>query len=691
MSAATRWLLAGLLLGGCRGGGGPAPVCDGVAGVAITRVAEHPGGGDEVTVRLAFDNGVPIAEAELIECLSVEGASAPAVVARRPLQTAYTLLLVDPGNNQRANESARGLVQAILKKRPAGEALAIFRWGASVTQVVPFHSDRRLLLERLSAGLVASDGVAAASEALAAAADALSKVGGPATDALRTIILVGPRAAATVGLGEALERARPHLVLAIGGADQDRQLVAALPAGLRFSIGGQTVPAQVVSALSDRMEAYQRHAHYAIGLCGQAEHPVRLVFRGGGVGALTLPPASPENRPGGCQAEAIAQGQRAFPGRVELLFSAEQKAAAAAAFLDRSGRPRFELLVGLGADTGSIRATARYRGDATYGCARRSYSLELESQERRFWFPGSAARRFELQAMCLDRLYLRTFTLLSLLADEGLFPVPFDFIELSIDGVSQGPYLIFEEVTDAMRARASGLAAVVQRRGGGTEVRWSAGEAAAAQASYDRILAGASGLAGRRLETALSDRFDLQGYLTWVALMNLMDSGGYGDESMFYATETTAPDGTRADYHLTMAWDEDDLGDLFTGCRAGGGAIVDPRGLVSCAEAALDRTIFTDPLLYARYTEVLSSVIERHPGERFAARARQAATRVLAVLERPTARAGAVELGAIDPRANVSFEVTRALLEEELALLVSQFEHRRAALDERLARFRGER
>jgi len=541
------------------------------------------------------------------------------------------------------------------------------------------------LLERLPA-LFPSEGVAPPAEALAAAADALAAVGGPARDALRTIILVNPRG--TMGLGEALERARPHLVLWIGGGDQDRQL-AALPAGLRFPMGAQAVPAAVVSAMSDRMEAYQRHAHYSIGLCGQAQQPLRLLFEGGETSTLTLPAATPENHAGACQAEAIAQGGRVYPARLDLLFTAEERTAAQTAFLDRVGRPPFALAVRAGGDP--VRATARYRGENSYGCARRSYSLELEGQGLRFWFPGSAGRRFELQAMCLDRLYLRTFTLLRLLADEGLFPVPVDLIELSIDGISQGPYLIFEELTDAMRTRASGLKAVVQRRSAGAVVRWSAGAGLEAQASYDRILGAAAGLAGRPLEAALSDRLDLQSYLTWVALMTLVDSGGASGENLFYATDTTAPDGSRADYHLVMGWDDDDLGDLFTGCRAAGGAVVDPRGLVGCAETELDRRIFSDQLLYARYAEVLTSALERHPGERFAARARDTATRVLAFLERPEVRAGAVELAGLDGRAPASFEITRGLLEDELALLLGQFEHRRATLAERLARFGGER
>jgi hypothetical protein len=667
----------------------PAPVCDGVAGLAITRVVDHPGGGNELTARLRFDSGIPIAEADLVECLSVEGAGGkPVSIVKRPLEASFTLLLVDPGRTSASADSAHDLVQAFVDKRPPGESIAVFRWGSAVTQVAPFATDHRVLLERLAVGLVPSDGVLAAGDALDAAAAALDQIAAPAVDALRTIVLVNPRGAGLAGLAAGLPRARSHLVAALGG-DPDPQL-AVLPPGLRFPISAQMAPALVVAALSDRLDAYQRHGHYTVGLCGQAGQQLRLLFKEAEATSVSLPAALPENGPGPCDAEAIARGRRSFPARLDLVFTPDERAAAAAAFLDHQHRPPFDLSVRIG-DAPAVPAVAHYSGDAGYDCARRSYSLELTGAAPRFLFPRSAARRFDLVAMCLDRMYLRTFTVLSLMSEEGLFPVPFDLIEVAIDGVSQGPYLILEDASDGLRAHTSALAAVLRRlEGPGTspEVRWSAGSAADAEASYKGILGAAMDLSGRPLESALGDRFDLQSYLTWVALMNLLGSGGYRDEIFFYAAQTTGPDGNTADYHLTMGWDEDNL---FAGCQAPSQAIFDPYGLVSCAQAELDRRIFTDSLLYARYTEVLSSVLERQRPERFAAYARATAVRIGAFLERPEARSGLVELRAIDARAATDPEVARGLLDDELALLVGEFNSQRAALDERLARALGQR
>jgi hypothetical protein len=666
-----RRVLILLLVLACRRAAAP-PECDGVAGLAVTRIAAHPGGGTEVTARLRFTTGVPIAESDLVQCLSVEGA--PASIARRPVSHGYTLLLVDPGAGRRDNDTAHMLVEELVKKRPETEPLAVFRWGPALTQVAPFTSDRRLLLERVEVGLVPADAILPVDDALAAAAEALAAAGGMASDELRTVVLVSPRSGALAGLAAGLERARPHLVVLLGG---EAAAAAALPAGLRFPIGAQAVPAQVVSALSDRLDAYRRHAHYAFGLCGPAERPLELRFQGGEPTPMPLAAALPENRGGACQPEAIAHGQRRFPTRIDLAFTPDQKAQAVAASTDESARASFPLSVRLDADGAAIAATARYRGGASLGCVRHSYTLELAGEAPRFLFPGSAARRFELVAMCLDRLYLRSFVTLQLLAAEGLFPIPFDLVEVAVDGVSQGPYLVMENAEDSLQAHSSRVRSLVRRTAG-----------AAATAPEEDILAASMGLSSRKLETALEDRLDLQGYLTWVALMNLVDSGGYGGALSFYAPESTGPDGDATDYQVVLGWDESDA---FAGCRAPGPAIFDPHGLLSCAASALDRRIFSDSLLYARYVEVLSSLLERHPPERFEAFARAAASRVLAFLERPEARAGLVELRALAPEAVARPEVAQRLLEGELALLVAQLTHHRQTLLDRLARFRGER
>jgi hypothetical protein len=690
-----------MLAAGCLRPSG-APACEGVAGASATRIVEHPGAGHEVTVRLRFADGVPIGEADLVRCLSVadpggDTSRAAPVVSARPVTSAYTLLLVDPGSRGRDSENARTLTEQIVRRRPPGEAVALYRWGAEVTQVAPFvrGPERQLLLDRMAVGLPGADTLVPVRTALGATAAVLASIGGPSTDALRTIVLVAPRATALAALGDALPAAAPHLVMWLGAADQAATAAAgALPPGLRFPIPANTASSSVVATLSDRLDAYQRLGHYAIGVCGgDGEQGMQIEFRGAASTSVTLPRPMPEDLDGSCRPEALAAGRRQYPRRIELLFSAEQRDEAAAAYADRGARPPFGLSVRVHPGATPTAATARYRAGGAYACDRRSYTVELEGPQPRFLFPGSGARKFHLAAMCLDRLYLRSYTTLSLLAAEGLFPDPFDLVELVVDGVSQGPYLAFEDAADSLRMHSSRVASVMSRDGSGAftapEVQFAAIAPGEALASYQRILDLTDGLSGQRLENVLRDRLDFDHYLTWVALMSLLGSGGYEDQVVFFAVETTGPDGLRSDYHLMMGWDQPRPFEPCAGPSRGG--LVDPYGLVACSAGELDRRIFVDPLLYGRYADHLEALLDRLTPARFAAFVEATALRLSPFFDQPEALAGLTELAALNPDATTHPEVARALLAQERELLSAQYEGRRAAVASALARYRAAR
>jgi hypothetical protein len=678
----------------------PAPVCDGVTGLTVIRAVDHPGGGRELTARLRFANGIPIAEADLVRCLSVDQGAAPSnAVAARRMEAGYTLLLVDPGTTARDADVTRAMVEALVKRRPPTEQIAVYRWAAQATQVVPFGTDRAFLAARMAATFTATtEQPQPAAEVMATVAPVLSAVGGTAADALRTIVLVGPRTPALASLATAVRAADPHLVLWLGAALPAAQesMLAALPPGQRFAIAGTQGSTSAVAALSGRLDAYRNHAHYGVGLCGApAARTVDLRFEGAETSTVNLGAALEENIPGACRAVDLAAGQRAYPRRIELIFTPEQKAAAALAGADKVNKPEFELSVRVAGSSQAVAAPARahYRGDSSYFCARRNYSINLVGQTPRYVFPGFATDKFHLVAMCLDRLYLRNFTAIQFLASEGLFPIPFAMVEVTVDGVSQGPYLVLENVTDSLRVHQSRATSVVRRYtnpmtlGTLAEVRWSRGTDDEALASYERMAGVGVGLSGQRLEDALRTRLALDQYFTWTALMALIGSGDYVDEVFFYATEATAPDGTSvpSDHFSVMGWDQDDM---FSACHYSGKASIhDPDGLVECSESELDKRIYADPHVYRRYAEVLGQVLERHPPERFAEMLGGTAQRLLGFFRDPQILSAMVELRRLNPDAVMNYEVARTMMESELELIVTQYEKKRTDLRQRLARF----
>ena len=392
---------------------------------------------------------------------------------------------------------------------------------------------------------------------------------------------------------------------------------------------------------------------------------------------------------GTCDAAALARGGRIFPKRIELVFTPEQKAAAEALHGRRS-RDDFDLSVRMSPGSPAVSATAHFRGEGTYACARRSYSVNLAGRAPRFVFPGFAQDKFHLLSLCQDRFYLRNLLVLTTLAAEGLFPVPFDLVELAIDGKDQGVYLLVENVADSLRVQQSGVRSVVRRykvpavAATSPEVRWVAPPAtdADAAARYQQILEGVAGLQGAALEAGLRARMHLDQYLLWTAILNGFQSGDYVDEVFFYATESTDATGQRSDFHLIMGWDQDDA---FSPCHFGGTlAIYDPAGLLGCSEAELDRRIFGDPELYRRYAQVLGRWLERFTVERFAQTLRGTADRLIVLLRKPEVLQAMTELAAMNPDTVMSFPLLQALVNKELELLVTLYDDRRRLLRARL-------
>lgn len=647
--------------------------CARISGAYVTRVVGHPGSGREIGVSLGFRDGTPV-EDNLAGCVSLSGAGLGAIAAsKRPADVVYTLLLVAPGASAQDNEWARTAVRTLIMKRPASERVAIMRWGGEVTQVAPFLADRPALEDRLALGLpVVAGAPASAAVALAAAADLVAKVGGPGASAQRTVIVVSARPLAPLS-SDTLRAAEPALVL---------------------SLGRSSDLAVAVAAVSKSIDAHKQHGHVVLGACG--------VAAGGGVslraGSITRPvvllPLLPEQAAGVCQPGPLASGAKGFARRIELNFTVEQRVAADQVHRMRS-KDNFDLSVRMSPDSLPVTASAHFRGESSYGCTRRNYSVNLTGKAPRFVFPGFAQDKFHLVSMCLDRLYLRNLTALSLMADAGLFPLPFDVVELVLDGQEQGVYLLIENVADALPVHQSRVTSVLRRyktpTGSGTlpELKFAApavGEDAAL-ASYRQIIDGVQGLSGDKLEAGLRRRLNLDQYLTWLALLNGMQSGDYLDEVFFYAAETTDAEGKPGAWHQIMGWDQDDL---YTACHFQGvNAVNDPAGIIYCAEAELDRVILGDPVLYRRYATTLGAWLERVTVERFAERVRGIADGLLRHFANPKVLAAMTELSILNPDAVMSLDVARTMFDRDLELLVTQYQDRRTALLARLQKLGG--
>ena len=208
--------------------------------------------------------------------------------------------------------------------------------------------------------------------------------------------------------------------------------------------------------------------------------------------------------------------------------------------IKQSNRSDFSLSVRMGEHRGTVRATAHLRGKGSFGCARRNYTLNLYGKRPRFASLDSVTDEFYLLSMCLDHGYVRQHTVLKLWSQLGLFPLQLRYVELTLNGRSQGVYLLVEKL-DRIRFSRNGLRALLRRNFSlvktVVEVKYSRTGEQQARADYDKTLEEFTGLSGQRLVARFRERMNLDQYLLWIASNALLQNGDSVDELWLLAED----------------------------------------------------------------------------------------------------------------------------------------------------------
>jgi hypothetical protein len=213
------------------------------------------------------------------------------------------------------------------------------------------------------------------------------------------------------------------------------------------------------------------------------------------------------------------------------------------------------------------------------------------------------------------------------------------------------------------------------------EVEKARGDPADAAAAWTSFQDGLEGLAGDQLMAAAAERIDLDGYLTWVALMTALKNGDYVDELLMTATDARAPGGAIREHWSFAGWDNDDL---FTDCHfAGGHAMSDPNQLLYCVEGNLDEILLADPVVYRRYVDRLQDVLDWLSPEKMQEALDRTGAALLPFFERPEICLAMIELLAANPGATEPEEAQRDI-REHLDLLRDDYETRRTLLESRI-------
>ncbi len=655
------WLLIALF--GCACGGDDGPPVPADVHIAVLRQVTWPGGGHELTVRVDSNVGA-VAPTEVV----VRGAGVADFQARATaLEPGITALVIEPQASAQARDQVALAIGDFVDSRPAGERIGLFVAAADIVQLGNFSADRNRLhaLAGRVASIAPSSGQVDLEGALASLDAEVLAVEGRAPRKMRAIVVLG-----TAVAGVILPPTRVPVIVA--------------------DSSGQP-PALALASAATAIDELAATGFATFAICADVGGVAATLTVPGLVGETPIGLASTpaEDRDLPCSHDDIFSAIRDYPERLEFVFTAAEREV----YDERTAalsKADFALGIRLRSGTEPVRAAAHLRGAGTLACERKNYTIDLEGPARHL-LPHSRADEFHLLSMCADDRYIEQHTANQLMAELGVFPLEFRYVELIVDGDTHGVYLLLEKAKEELVRNSSRVRSVMRRSFNKPntyfEVKYAAdGDDAAAITAFADFYAGLAGLAGAELALALGARLDLDSYLRWVALMTAYENGDYVDEMLVMSADQLE-DGILVDWFEPMGWDNDDL---FSPCHYDGTvAVSDDYELVYCAESELDHLMFVDPVIYARYVDILEELLtEQVTSARFDAAVEYTAARILPYFERADICAAMTRFIAANPGATDPVEAQRDI-RARLDELKSNYAARRELLLERITTYRG--
>ena len=271
----------------------------------------------------------------------------------------------------------------------------------------------------------------------------------------------------------------------------------------------------------------------------------------------------------------------------------------------------------------------RVRGKSALNYQRKSYAVFLDESipvPDRYQASVKYLKRFKLLALAMDYTYIENRVAFGLLQEAGIMPLFFKFVELRMNGETQGVYLLIEDPEQYYKENNSEF---ILRRGYNhhiDDLDYHPSAHFIPEETYveefHAIYSLLPRVQGEALIEELGAKLDLTAYFRKIGIDYLLQNGDYTDELYLYAVI----DGGRSTFR-PIPWDYDDIfasqpheigrawgmGTIF-GSRyyATMEDVFDDIGhkMIYSIEDDLDYTIARDPVLYDAYTRVLNTLME---------------------------------------------------------------------------------
>ena len=269
------------------------------------------------------------------------------------------------------------------------------------------------------------------------------------------------------------------------------------------------------------------------------------------------------------------------------------------------------------------------RGKSALRFQRKSFAVVLNETlaiEGRNGFDMAYLKRFKLISMAMDNTYIENRIGYGILEEQGIMPLFYRFVELKINGSTQGIYLLVEDPEQYYLDIGSEF---ILRRGyynSFDDIEYSPSYHYIPRESYEarfqEIYSSLTTLQGEALYNALNERLNMEQYFRKMGIDYLLQNGDYTDEVYLYAL--IHQDKPR---FSIIPWDYDDLFRDYpheVGITWGTGHLLGDRyyathqdildeigdKMIFSIEDDLDYSIAMDPYLYASYERTLAGMIE---------------------------------------------------------------------------------
>jgi hypothetical protein len=652
--------------------------------LGVLRANPWPGKGLQVHLELRTDQGLPEPEGDL-EALSVTTGRGEELTtfetAPGSITDGYTAIIVVPTPDPILLGQRLDAVLGFLEALPERERIGLWRADGGLDMVAELTT-RRHHLHAQASNIVAGDGDPPPAGAVEHLFEEIVEVGGPTDSPSRVVVVVGDPAD---------EINLPASLATVARLDgQTSGLDAAVN---RSGWAGGVSPSDAGAQLAEHL-AQLRASIAVVGICAVPDSAEQLVIsRGESSCTFSLPAWDERMDHVDCSPLAAATDDYPFGDTVDLILSDAEMEVWTRYDAEKS-EADFTLRIALG-DSAPIKAVGHYRGQTSLDCRRKSLSIDLDGPTPLPLAPRAAADEFYLISMCKDRAYFRQVLANGFLRRLDLFPLENRIVEVRLNGQSRGAYLLLEKPTHTLRRGHTDIDRVIRRRTGHDfSVEAEVKHPDASSDEQERELLTEFTMLSTLVDTTapgdiyevLSERFDFDNYLRWLAFETLLRNGDYVDETFFYASTELGGAGEGL-YFRNMAWDNDDLDSRCH--HSGRYALTDPWGIAYCAEDEIDLALLLSDEVYTIFVDHLDVLLgEVINGEALAGEAEEVRAELFAVLDHDAACAAMVELGDAVPE-EPSCDDVQAEIDRQIQLFLDNMARRRDELTTRIEDWRG--